>query len=58
MAIKRVFNVIDENYGEIHELSGQHGYFNHINIHMIDTFAMAQDCIRMLQKKKMILSIK
>ena len=45
MAIKRVFTVIDENYGELMELCGKYGYFEEENIKLFDTCAFAQACI-------------
>ena len=45
MAIKRVFTVIDENYGELIELYGKHGYYEEENIKLFDTCAFAQACI-------------
>lgn len=52
MSIKRVFNIKDENYGEEFQLFGQHGYYDYENIHMIDTCAMAQDCIENVAEAK------
>lgn len=52
MAIKRVFNIKDENYNETFQLFGQHGYYEHDNIHMFDTCAMAQDCIENVAEEK------
>lgn len=45
MAIKRVFTVKDENYGENFELFGKYGYYENENIKMFDTCAFAQACI-------------
>ena len=45
MAIKRVFTVKDENYGEKFELFGKYGYYENENIKMFDTCAFAQACI-------------
>lgn len=45
MAIKRVFTVKDENYGEEFQLFGKHGYYEDDNIKMFDTCAFAQACI-------------